>query len=518
MRYSRRRLLQAASAVTAGTLIGTRPVMAILNTRPVHAPPIQDPRLKELVLGALNIANEAKVTYADVRLSHNRTRSFRRLGTIRDSEVLAASVRVLFNGYWGFACTPIWSTDEMRRITQEAIAIGKTNAQGKQRIVELAQNAVIRDGHWEMPVRLNPFMISPDEILDYLGSLTLYIERTPGVQDSGNVCTFTEQQKAFGSTEGSYYTQNLYSSKGGLSFSYSQGRKKSGSSIDLLTEAGVGWELYRDQPIREAFQQELEEIRFDWSLPVKPVDVGRYSAVFDAQSVGRILKGTIGTATQLTRAMGYDANDSGTSYITDPDAMVGTLQIGSPELNVSCNRDESGGLATVRWDDEGVAPVTTSIIKDGRLNGFSTMRESATWLKPPSSYPQSHQSSGSAYAESAIEVPITTYGNLQMASSQSSDDYNSLIESIPDGVAFRRMSADIDFQCLNGLGFGKMYEIKNGKRVSLLANAGTLFRTPEFWKSLIQIGGPGSARRFEGVTSVPIATRDLTVIDIQRKA
>jgi predicted Zn-dependent protease len=90
----------------------------------------------------------------------------------------------------------------------------------------------------------------------------------------------------------------------------------------------------------------------------------------------------------------------------------------------------------------------------------------------------------------------------------------------------------MDFQFSSGLGRGHAYEITRGKRTAILLNAGMLFRTSELWKNLIHLGGASSMRRFgvmetkgepsqlsyHSVSAAPIVLKDLTVVDVTRKA
>lgn len=510
MQYNRRHFIAMTSAATAGILL--RPKFASASTTSEFSGEIEDPYVKQLVQAGLDAAQGGGATYADLRLTHVREGS--------ENQFLAASARALVDGCWGFACTPLWSTAEMQRIAREAVATARVNALlARPTQVLLAPVDATSGGHWNMPVRLNPFKVPLHEMGDYLSSLSIYMERTQGVMVLSNSYIYVQTQKAFGSTDNRYYTQRLYRSSGSLKFRFTNTDRKMGfGMIDRLTWAGEGWELIRDQPIREAFHEELEEIKFDLSLPIKPVDVGRFNVVFDAQSTAEMLSKTIGDATQLTRAMGYNANDRGTSYLTDPADMLGNFRVGADLINVSTNRSDTGGLSTVQWDEEGVRPEDTQLLSAGKVVGMTTTRESATWLQSSESQLNA-RSSGFADAESAIDVPQTITGNLHLApDSRSTADFLTMIDAMGDGIAFRRMSTDVDFQCLNGFGIGKAYEVKKGKRVALLANAAILFRTPELWKSVQQLGGPGSTRRFSGVTAVPIMAENVTVIDALRKA
>jgi TldD protein len=519
--------------VAAATLVAVpRPLMARLGAKPEPLPPIDDPRLKELLAHALESARGAGAAYADARLTHDRNRGFF-FASVSDAEGMAVGVRALVDGYWGFASGPVWSPEEMARLGREAVAQAKTNALGKRRLVELAPVPAVSNGHWRMPVRIDPFTVPPAEVADFLASLAIFVSRTPGAEVQKNSCDFFTQERAFGSSEGSYCTQQVYRTSGEFVMAVSRDGRGGGGALDCLSPAGVGWELYRDQPLREAIRQLMAEAYADMKLPVKPVDVGRYDTVFDAQSMATLVDMTFGHATELDRALGYEANAGGTSYLNDPFAMLGSYQAGAPLLSVLANRSDVGGCATVKWDDEGVAPDDFPLVTDGVLTNFQTTRESAGWLAGwYGKHGRPFRSHGCAAAESAIFAPLQHEPNLTIAPGPEALDFDALVSGVTDGIAIKQLDVDVDFQHLNGLGSGKAYEVKRGKRTAQIAGAGVLFRAPELWKGLLKVGGQASMRRFgteavkgepvqktfHSVTAPPALFKQLTLIDPLRKA
>ena len=494
---------------------------------------VADPDRRALAMRAVDAAKSSGASYADVRLTHNWVRQFgdKDFG---DAESMEVGVRALVQGYWGFASGPVWSPDEMARLGREAVHQAKTNALGKTRAVNLAPVPAVPNGSWTMPVEVDPFEISPLEIIDYLRGLTIYaanVKRGAGV--NGINATFVKQDKAFASSEGSFCTQRLYSGAGHFLLTFEKDRRKDVMDVDLLTVAGLGWELYSGQPIREEVRRVIERMESDMKLPVKPVDVGRFDTVIDAQGVSMLADMTLGRATELDRALGYEANAGGTSYLSAPLDMIGSYQAGAPTLTLSAERSSSGGAATVKWDDEGVVPEEFTIVKNGVLSDFQTTRESAGWLEPY--YSRSKQplrSHGCANADSAIDAPLQHSPNLVLQPGREALDFNGLVAGVVDGIALTNLSATIDFQHLNGLASGRVYEVKKGKIVSMIGGGGVLFRAPELWKGLHALGGAASSRRFgsfsakgepsqstcHSVTAVPAVFRQLTLIDPQRKA
>jgi len=544
MLITRRSLLHSGlkvGAAAAAVAALPRPLLAQFGRTLEPLPPIEDPRLKALTARALEAARSAGASYADVRLTHERVRVFSGNARIDDSESMLAGVRALVDGYWGFASSSVWSPDEMARLAREAVHQAKTNTLGKPRAVDLAPAPVIAEGHWEMPVAIDPFETSPFEISDFLDSLIIYLSRTPKARILDDSCAAVVQERAFASTVGSYCTQRCYRTGGGFSFERELEHGQRGSiGLDCLTFAGMGWELFtaeriprvRDHTLYEEIDLALEELKQDLLLPVKPVEVGRYQAVFDPLTVAGILDETLGRATELDRALGYEANAGGTSYLNDPVTMLGSYQAGAPTLTVTAERSEAGAVGTVKWDDEGIAPDAFPLVKNGVLADFQTTRESARWLEAAyTKHGIPLRSHGCAAAPSAVFAQLQHTPNLTLAAGRDEKDFDSLVSGMVRGVAVKSASVDLDFQHSSGLGTGRLYEVKQGKRVARLAG-GFLFRATDLWKSLQALGGEGGLRRygmsamkgepaqnyFHSVTAPAAMVKDLTIIDPLRKA
>jgi TldD protein len=500
MSYSRRAFLKISAhrtATTAALATFSAPLMAQLGPGGLEPiPHIEDPRIKQLAQRGIDAARAAGAEYADIRLTHTWNRTFAPSG-VSDEEHIGVGVRALVKGYWGFASGPTWHQDEMVKLARAAVNQAKINSLGKSRIVDLGFAPVITDKHWEMPVVIDPFEVYPLEICDFLLGLQVFTNRIRYVKGDTIFIQYgvVAQNKAFASTMGTYCTQRTYRSEGKFHTTVVKGQNGGGAIVDILSPAGMGWELFRDQPVRDEMQQAVERVLAEMDLPVKPVDVGLYNATFDAASIASLLNGTVGAATELDRALGYEANSGGTSYLTDPGAMCGTFKLSSPLLSVTANRSEAGGAATVQWDDEGVIPREFPLVKDGVIVDFQTTREGAGWLNEFNIQVPA-DSRGCAYALSAIDVPLVHTANLQMIPSQSTATFDDLLKTMDKGIAFRGAGFDMDFQQLNGLGIGAAYEVKNGKIVARIAGAGVLMRAPEFWKNLTAIGDQSSVRRY----------------------
>ncbi len=538
--YTRRTLLKHGTALAALGSIGTvvspfneRGRLQAQGSKEPSISLIDDPQAKQLSDAALNAATQAGAQFADVRLTHTFMRNFNQTA-VGNTEAMTFGARALVEGFWGFASSPIWTPDEAARLARAAVENAKANTIGKPRAIELAPVPPIENGRWVTPIIDDPFLMSESEIIDYFDGLRRFIEKLPRVRYGSSGGTFLKQDKVFASTANQFVSQRIYQSWGSAGFMISgtSGRYKQ-IGLSSLAPAGLGFEHLRNKDIRRQVVELHEEISKDLELPLKPVDVGRYAMVFDAATVARLIQSTIGQATELDRALGDEANADGTSYISDPAAMLDSLKIGSPLLTVTADRNQVGGAATVRWDDEGVESQEFTLVKNGMLKEMQTNREGAGWLKDEYTKRNMQLTSrGCAFTPDAIYAPMTRCANLQMQPADNDATFDSLVEGIGHGIAVKRGGAGLDFQLMTGYGGGDAYEVKDGKRVAELSDAAFLFRTAELWSALTAIGGRTSPRRFGmssrkgqpfqwaygSVTAPPIAIKELSVIDKKRKA
>ncbi len=534
MLYSRRSVLKSSGLLSLGAAV-MRPTAMLANAN-VAKPlfPNGYPDRNEIVSAAVDAAIAAGATYADARLSHTESYFISSYAPGR-SENMAFGVRALYQGYWGFASSPVWTKEEGARLGAAAVAQAKANVLGRERITELAPIADVTSGHWQTPIKDDPFKIDDDEMVDFVGGLTSYIGSLKFMGTFRTGFGFLRNNKAFGSSLGQLTTQTLYSASGLIDFGLKDEARQleSGGSVEGITPAGQGFEYFRDRPLRDFVKVAHEEALADLELPIKPVDVGRYSVLIDQSGVASLVSQSIGTATEIDRVFGFEANAGGTSYINEPETMLGTLKIGSPMMNVTCDRSGVGSVGRVKWDDEGVAPAQYDLVKDGVLVDLQTNREGASWIKDY--YAQrgkSVTSYGCANAPTALDVPLVHKADLSLKPATTTESSDDLRAALGDGMEFRLPSVTFDFQQVTGLTRGRTYEVKKGKRVARFLDAGMIFRTSELWTNLIGLGGSDSVRynglesrkgqpeqKIESAVYAPPATfKEMTFIDVTRKS
>jgi TldD protein len=443
-------------------------------------------------------------------------------------------VRVLVDGYWGFQGSAVWTADEAARLAQGAVAQARANGAGRARHVELGPPPPAATGEWVMPVAIDPFTVPHDEKVDFLTYvMECAADYMPDVQPSCGA-TFQRQRTVFASTDGSAWSQTTYLSAGMCNVTYrgEPARRLPGGaySVDYWSPAGKGWEMFVDSPVIDDLPRLFDEAA--QTRYIVPVEVDRCDMVFSAQAMAALLDATLGSATELDRALGYEANADGTSYLDEPLDMLGMLRVGSPLLNVTANRSLVGGAATVKWDDESVVPRDFTIVKDGVLVDFQTTREQADWLAPYyHKIGQPVASHGCAGAESAMAITMQQAPNLQLMPGTADTRFDELVSETGKGVAVVLLSPNMDQQQLNGVGYGRLRKIVNGKLGPYIAGAGIQFRASDLWKNLVRLGGSSETRWYgmrrrkgqpeqqttHSVGAVPARINTVNVIDIARK-
>src|SRR5262249_24223369 len=140
----------------------------------------------------------------------------------------------------------------------------------------------------------------------------------------------------------------------------------------LAPPAGRGLEYLGGSPWREAgtdgawdFPAELAAMPglLAEKLAAPRVHAGRYVLVIGPSHLWLTIHESGGHATELDRALGYEAAMAGTSFAT-PDKL-GTLRYGSPVMHVTGDRVAEHGLPSIGYDDEGVAAQSWDLITGG---------------------------------------------------------------------------------------------------------------------------------------------------------
>lgn len=450
-----------------------------------------------LPLGALADAALARARalgaeHADFRLERVRSAAWRlkdaRLAGSTDTTDLGYAVRVVHGGAWGFAAGVDLTMDAAARVAARAVAMAKLSARviaaaGADERVELAPEPVHAEKTWISAYEVNPFDV-PDG--DKTGLLTEWSERLLGAGGVSHVdasLLAVQENKFYADTAGTSTTQQRVRIHPELTAVTVTDSGDFDSMRTLAPPAGRGWEYATGT----GWDWDAELARIPGWLAEKmaapSVEAGSYDLVVDPSNLWLTIHESVGHATELDRALGYEAAYAGTSFATFD--QLGTLRYGSGLMNVTGDRTAEHGLASIGYDDEGVQAQSWDLVSEGVLVGYQTDRRIAKLTG-------ADRSNGCAYADSSAHVPVQRMANVSLQPAPEGPTTEELIGEVERGIyVVGDRSWSIDMQRYNFQFTGqRFFRIANGELKGQLKDVAYQATTTDFWGSMSAIGGP----------------------------
>jgi TldD protein len=487
----------AAAAVAATSAFSpAKSFGGILRSKPVEMPP--DDTVRALMMTAINTARSAGASYSDVRIGRYRnsivfTREQQIVNTA-DVDNIGAGIRALVDGTWGFGATKTLTTDAVAAAAREAVAIAKANRIARDQPVVLSPVQAYPNATWTSSFKIDPFTIPIEQRADLLLKANAEALKVKGVRFVNSGLLFVKEDRNFASTEGSVISQTIV--RVAVPFTATAVAPDNSdfqTRSAVVAPAGRGWEYVLEQDLVGNAGKWAEQAA--QKLSAKSVEVGRYDLVLHPTHLWLTIHESIAHPTELDRALGYEANYAGTSFVAPPEKMLGKLKYGPEFMNIQGDRSQEGGCATIGYDDEGVKPESFLIIKNGVMNDYQTTREQANWLKWwYDSQGKPVRSHGCSNADSWSSVQFQRMPNVSLLPGTKDIGWDDVIAATDRGIAIEGDgSFSIDQQRYNAQFGGQVFhEIKGGKIVGQLKDVAYQIRTPDFWNSMDMIGGPKS--------------------------
>jgi len=452
-------------------------------------PSFVDLPLDALADAALSTARSHGVEHADVRVERIRSRhaSIRdgRLAGMHDGEDLGLAVRVILDGTWGFAATADLTPDAAQATALQAVAVARVSRPLRTRAVTLADEPIWR-GTWVSDYVIDPFDVDVAEVVALLSGYAGQVLADSRVEHATASLHQVRESTFYADLVGSRTVQQrvwLHPEVEALGVDRVTGGFE--TMRTLAAPVARGWEYVTGADGVHDWAGELAALPdlLAERLAAPSVPAGAYDLVIHPSNLWLTIHESIGHATELDRALGYEANYAGTSFAT-PD-QLGSLRYGSDIMNVTGDRTTPHGLATVAWDSEGVAAQSWDIVKDGRLVGYQLDRSSATLLDGGAA-----RSNGCAFADSPSHVAIQRMANVSLQPGSEACSVDDLIGQVDDGLyVVGDKSWSIDMQRYNfQFTAQRFYRIRAGRLAGQVKDAAYQGRTPDFWGSLDAIG------------------------------
>ncbi|WP_432040281.1 TldD/PmbA family protein [Streptomyces cucumeris] len=455
--------------------------------------------LRALADAALARARALGAEHADFRFERVRSAAWR----LRDARPAGASdttdvgyaVRVVHGGAWGFASGVDLTMDAAARVASRAVEMAKLSARviqaaGSDERVELADEPVHADKTWVSSYEVNPFDVADAEKTALLAEWSERLLAAEGVAHADANLLTVQDNKFYADTAGTTTTQQrvrLHPQLTAFAVDPQSGEFDSmrttappvGRGWEYLTGAGAGagvWDW--DAELAEMPELLAEKMR------APSVEAGSYDLVIDPSNLWLTIHESIGHATELDRALGYEAAYAGTSFATFD--QLGKLAYGSDIMNVTGDRTAEHGLATTGYDDEGVAAQSWDLVKDGTLVGYQMDRRIARLTG-------FERSNGCAYADSPSHVPVQRMANVSLRpAAEGGPSTGDLIGGVENGLYLvGDRSWSIDMQRYNfQFTAQRAYRIRNGALAGQVRDFAYQATTTDFWGSMAAVGGP----------------------------
>ncbi|MGH9900751.1 MAG: TldD/PmbA family protein, partial [Pyrinomonadaceae bacterium] len=477
MTSSRRDFLRTAG-LTAGAL--TLPPW-VFEAEAAEAAAVDKNRLADI---ALSTAKRLGASYADIRVNRYRFESVatreQQVQNVARSQNFGFGVRALYKGTWGFASSREVTPAEVGRVTRTAVGIARANSAYQRKPVRLVPVEKVTTS-WKSSFERDPFDVPIDDKIQLLLKINEAALKTKGTSFVTSNMVWVNEQKFLATSDGSRIEQ--YIIRGLPGFNVTAVNRASG---DFQTRAsfggpqGLGYEYMEKYPwLTEAEAAGEEAVA---KLSAKPVEPGKYDLVLDPSHLWLTIHESVGHPTELDRALWWEANYAGTSFLT-PDK-TGKLQFGSKIVNFVADRTQRGGLATVGYDDEGVEGQRWHLVKDGTFVDWQTTRDLAPLVGRKQSY-------GCLHADSWGSVPFPRMPNISLEPAKDSVSLDDLVGGVEKGILiYGNGSYSIDQQRYNfQFGGQTFWEVKNGKVAGMLRDVAYQSRTTDFWGACDALGG-----------------------------
>jgi TldD protein len=442
--------------------------------------------LRELADAALQRAADLGAQHADFRAEVVRGQRIRlsdaRLQTTMDADDLGLAVRVVVDGTWGFAAAVDLTPEAAAAAAEQAIDVARIAAPIAAERIELADEPGHGEVAWVSSYVTDPFDVSVSDKIALLQQWSQQLLSRDGVDHVDAALQAVKECKFYcdGATTAIQQRVRLHPEITAVALS-PDGRFETmrtlappaGRGYEYLT--GTGWD----------FSAELAELpgMLAEKMAAPSVQAGRYDLVIHPSNLWLTIHESIGHATELDRALGYEAAYAGTSFAT-PDKL-GSLQYGSPVMHITGDRTAEHGLSTVGYDDEGVAAQSWDLIAGGVLTGYQLDRRIArsTGLG---------RSNGCAFADSPGHMPLQRMANVSLQPAAGGPSVEELIAGVEHGIYIAGdKSWSIDMQRYNFQFTGqRFYKIESGRLAGQLRDVAYQAVTTDFWNSMEAVGGP----------------------------
>ena len=432
---------------------------------------------------AVEAATNAGADYADARLVTEESESL----TVKNQEMEGidrgrsdgVGIRVLVNGFWGFAATARLEDQEVARTAKLAVAIARAASRLPREPVRLAEVEPV-EARWETPVQQDPFTVPLEEKVALLMEASRRQQQVHGVSFGEASLDFYRRRTFFASSEGAAIEQTVVNSGGGIeSMAIGDGEMQRRSYPNSFRGhiIAAGWEHIGTLGlVEEAERIGREAVEL---LGAKDCPSEITTLVLDSGQMVLQTHESVGHPIELDRVLRMEEAYAGTSFLTPEDR--GKLRYASEVVNITADSTAAGGIGSFGYDDEGVPAQRVPVLVNGVFENFISSRETAAVLGEPSN--------GTMRADGWQNLPLIRMTNVNLEPGEGT--LAEIIGDTKDGLFMQTNSSwSIDDKRVNfQFGCEVAHRIKDGKLTELYRNPNYTGITTEFWNSCDAVAG-----------------------------
>jgi TldD protein len=449
--------------------------------------------LEEVRSAALERAAALGCSHAEVRVEQIRSqfvvlRDANVETTVDDTEI-GVGLHVVRDGSIGFAATVELNADAAARLAEDAVGLAAETSSALGTRVVVADEPAHGEVQWSSPYEVDPTTVPLADKVALLEDWSRRLMASELVDHVAARVLAVVEDKHYADLAGTVTTQRrvrIYPLVEAVAVDAESGSFESMRTI--APPVGRGWEYTGGKGWDWDAELDTLPTLLAEKVAAPSVEAGTYDLVIDPSNLWLTIHESVGHATELDRALGYEAAYAGTSFATFD--KLGTLQYGSPVMHVVGDRTTPHGLASVGFDDEGVAAQSFDIVRDGVLVGYQLDRRMAAENGLG-------RSNGCAFADSPLHVPIQRMANVSLQPAPGpgpGPSTEELVSGVERGVyVVGDKSWSIDMQRYNFQFTGqRFYAIERGRLAGQVKDVAYQAQTTEFWGSLEAVGGRGT--------------------------
>jgi TldD protein len=425
--------------------------------------------LRRLVDRALSLGAsyaEARYQVDSERVIRVRNGSLERVST---DSTEGFSVRVLYNGAWGFASGPTPSVE----LAETAFKAARAASALVGRRVSLAPSE-LTSLRYEVVEGVRLSDVQAEEAVKYLMDLDkdINIDKRIGVRMLS--MDMMETRKTIVNSEGALVESRvprleLFS----VMMAHDPSRGLSQQRSEQYGGSG-GWELTKNLRIDEDLKRNAETLVkiLDTARPIKSEE--RLDVVFSPELAGIFVHESVGHPSELDRIMGREGAEAGESYMKVND--LGNLRIGSEHVTIIDDPTIPHSYGYYLVDEEGVRARPRVLVNRGVVNEFLMNREYASYI--------GRSSNAAARASEFNREPIPRMANTYLAPGDWRPE--ELIRETRNGlyfVSYQEWNID-DRRWFGRYGGLEAYRIVNGELGEMVLMPYVELTTRTLWSSV----------------------------------